>query len=72
MKVAVKLFARARDLAGTGCVELDMPNASCVADLKQALAARFPDLSPLVPNLLTAIGTDYADLVRFIQSQRDT
>lgn len=61
MKVAVKLFARARDLAGTGSVELEIPDASHVADMKKVLATRFPDLSPLVPSLLVAIGTDYAN-----------
>lgn len=61
MKVAVKLFARARDLAGTDCLELDMPEPSHVSDVKLALATRFPNLSPIVPNLLVAVGTNYAD-----------
>lgn len=61
MKVTVQLFARARDLAGSGRVELDVPAAASVADLKRSLAERFPHFSPLVPNLLVAIGTDYAD-----------
>ena len=61
MKITVQLFARARDLAGASQVELDLPAASRVADLKRSLADRFPRVSPLVPNLLVAIGTDYAD-----------
>lgn len=61
MKVAVKLFARARDLAGTGCVEFEIPEFSRVADMKAALSAQVPALAPLVPNLLVAIGTSYAD-----------
>ena len=51
MKVTVQLFARARDLAGTGRVELDVPAPGCVSDLKQSLASRFPQVSPLLPNL---------------------
>ena len=30
-------------------------------DLKQSLAKLFPQVSPLISNLLVAIGTDYAD-----------
>jgi len=61
MKVNVQLFARARDLAGTGRVELDVPAPARVAELKQSLADRFPQVSGLLPNLLVAVGTDYAD-----------
>ena len=61
MKVTVQLYARARDLAGTGCVELDVPASACVGDLKQSLAERFPQFSSLFPNLLVAVGTNYAD-----------
>ena len=34
MKVNVQFFARARDLAGTGRVELDVPAPARVAELK--------------------------------------
>jgi molybdopterin converting factor subunit 1 len=61
MKITVQLFARARDLAGTGRTELDLPAAANIADLKQSLAARFPEMIPLVPKLLIAVGTEYAD-----------
>ncbi len=61
MKINVQLFARARDLAGTGRVELDVPASACVGDLKQSLVVRFPQMSLLVPNLLVAVGTEYAD-----------
>lgn len=61
MKVNVQLFARARDLAGTGRVELEVSAPARVADLKQSLADRFPQVSCLLPNLLVAVGTDYAD-----------
>jgi molybdopterin converting factor subunit 1 len=61
VKVTVQLFARARDLVGAERVELDLPAVSSVADLKQSLAARFPAVSPLVPRLLVALGTEYAD-----------
>jgi molybdopterin converting factor small subunit len=61
MKVVVQLFARARDLAGSGRVEIDLPASASVADLRQSLVERFPQVSPLAPKLLVAVGTDYAD-----------
>ena len=61
MRITVQLFARARDLAGAERVEVDLPGAGSVADLKQSLADRFPQVSPLISSLLVAIGTDYAD-----------
>ena len=61
MKVNVQLFARARDLAGSGRNEIEIPEPGRVAELKQSLAAAFPPLAPLLPNLLVAVGNDYAD-----------
>lgn len=60
MKINVQLFARARDLAGTTQVAVDLPAAARIADLKRSLAEQYPQLAPLVANLLVAIGTDYA------------
>lgn len=61
MNVRVKLFARARDLAGTGDVELELPAGASIRDLRAALCERFPDLQPLAANLLIAMGNDYAN-----------
>lgn len=60
MKLDVRLFARARDLAGTERVQVEIPHSSTVADLKLALAEQLPGLRPLVPHLLVAVGADYA------------
>jgi len=59
MKVEVKLFARARDLVGAPQVTLELPEPGSVRDLRSALAADFPQLSPLVPNLLIAVNSEY-------------
>jgi molybdopterin converting factor subunit 1 len=61
MKQEVQLFARARDLAGASCVELDLPEDACVADLRKELSERFPLLAPMLPNLLVAVNTNYAN-----------
>jgi sulfur-carrier protein len=61
MKLDVRLFARARDVAGSEHVTVELPAGARVADLRAALAAHYPRLRALVPNLLVAVGTDYAD-----------
>jgi len=61
MRLNVKLFARAREMAGVSRVTVDVPEAALVADLRIALAQQWPELKALVPNLLVAVGTDYAD-----------
>ena len=61
MKLAVQLFARARDLAGRELVNLELDEGACVADLRTALAEQVPQLIPLAQGLLIAVGTDYAD-----------
>ncbi len=60
MKLAVKLFARARDLAGTSQLEVDVSEPATVLELKQALARACPALAPLSPHLLVAVGQEYA------------
>ena len=61
MRLNVKLFARAREIAGVSRVAVDVPDTALVADLRIALAQQWPELRALVPNLLVAVGTDYAD-----------
>ena len=61
MKVDVKLFARARDLAGAETVSVDVPDSATVSDLRAALALTFPEMESLVPYLLVAVGNEYAD-----------
>jgi sulfur-carrier protein len=58
--VSVRLFARARDLAGTSTITVDLPEAATVADLRQALVCKCPALGTIARSLLVAIGTDYA------------
>lgn len=61
MRVEVRLFARARDAAGAERVTVELPAQARVSSLRSALAASFPNLAPLAPSLLVAVGTDYAD-----------
>lgn len=60
MNVEVKLFAQARDLAGTGQLSLVLPEGGTVADLRHALREKVPELKALIDSLLIAIDHDYA------------
>ena len=61
MNVKVRLFAGAREAAGADRVTVALPPRARVGDLRAALAADYPTLAPLAPNLLVAVGTEYAD-----------
>ena len=56
MKVAVRLFAGLRELAGTRSVELDLPEGAVAADVWPAL-----DLGAEPPGLLVAVNMNYAE-----------
>ena len=71
MKLAVKLFARARDLAGASQVELQLPDQATVGDLRATLTRSYPALAPLAPILLIAVGTDYAGDEFALSAQSD-
>jgi molybdenum cofactor cytidylyltransferase len=59
VRVTVRLFAMARQQTGRAAVDLDVPEPATVAALKRALAAAFPELARLVPQLMIAINADY-------------
>ncbi len=65
MKVHVRLFARARDLAGASEVAVELPAGATVADLRRALAAGCPALTPILARSALAVDNDFAadDLV---------
>jgi molybdopterin converting factor small subunit len=56
----VKLFAKARDLAGEAVIEVPWHDGETVSVLKQRLVENCPDLILLVPRLLVAVNSKYA------------
>jgi molybdopterin converting factor small subunit len=60
VRVSVRLFALARQRAGRAEVVLDVPDPATVAALKSAMAAAYPELAPLIPQLMIAIDAEYA------------
>jgi molybdopterin converting factor small subunit len=71
MKTVVKLFARARDLAESSELELDLPESATAADLRVAIGKSVPALQPLLPSLLIAVGTDYAAATTPVAGRND-
>jgi molybdopterin converting factor small subunit len=59
MNVEVKLFAVAKQLVGDTAIELDVREGTTIGDLRSRLAAEYPDLAPLLPHVLFAVGSQY-------------
>jgi molybdopterin converting factor subunit 1 len=60
MRVAVKLFAAGRELAGAAECVLELDDAATVAEVRRKLVEQCAALAPLVPRSLVAVNADYA------------
>lgn len=61
MLVEIRLFAVARHLVGTPSIAIDLPERATVGILRRSLGEAAPGLAPLLPKLLIAVDSDYAD-----------
>jgi molybdopterin synthase catalytic subunit/molybdopterin synthase sulfur carrier subunit len=61
MSVRVRLFARARDLAGADVVQVELPAGATVGDLRRALAERAPALASLLARSALAVNDEFAE-----------
>jgi molybdopterin converting factor subunit 1 len=61
MTVCVRLFARARDLAGTDIINVEVPEGTTVGDLRGQIAVRYPALVSLLGRSALAVNDDFAD-----------
>ncbi len=61
MKVTVKLFARMRELVGTGTLEQEIKENATIADLVDHLHARFPKLAQAAPRTIISVNKEFAD-----------
>ena len=60
MEVVVRLFARARDLAGADRVQLELPEGATVGELRRRLAQAYPALGKLVERSAIAVADEFA------------
>ena len=62
MKITVLFFATLRSLTGIKTIEMEIPPKAQVADLKEIIAQRFPQIAPaLVDSVLVSVNREYAD-----------
>jgi molybdopterin converting factor subunit 1 len=60
MIIHVRLFARARDLAGSDVLRIELPDGATVADLRRRLAADCPALAGLLERSALAVQSEFA------------
>jgi molybdopterin converting factor subunit 1 len=60
MNARVRLFAVAKQLAGSDSVELDLPSGATVSDLRGAIQDQFPELAQVIRHAAFAVNTEYA------------
>jgi molybdopterin converting factor subunit 1 len=60
MHVVVKLFARAKDLAGADTVSVEVPDGASVRELRERLAAAYPALKGLLGRSALAVNDEFA------------
>ena len=60
MKIRVRLFAAARQLAGHESLLVELTDGATVAELRQAMARVCPELAPLLTHALWAVDAEYA------------
>jgi molybdopterin converting factor subunit 1 len=60
VRVNVRLFAVARELAGRESIELDVPAGCTIGQLRTRLAAEVPELAGILPQVLLALDSEYA------------
>jgi molybdopterin converting factor small subunit len=61
MKVKVRLFAVAKELAGSELIDVDVPLDCTVSDLRCVMFERFPKLKQFGPQLRFAVNAQFAD-----------
>lgn len=60
MKLKIALFASARELMGASQLDLELAEPATVADLKDALATRFPDGIDLIQRSAVSVDQEFA------------
>lgn len=59
MKVEVKLFAVAKQLAGAEAISIELPAAATVQDLRNGIAAQHTELQDIIARAMIAINAEY-------------
>ena len=60
MKIHLRLFAIAKQAAGSDIVEVELPEGANVGRLREALGNQVPKLSGMVDQMMFAMDAEYA------------
>lgn len=71
MKVHVKLFAVAKELAGCDELTIELPEGATVGNLRVAIVDASPALARIVPHALWAVGATYASNNTLLDEQSE-
>jgi molybdopterin converting factor subunit 1 len=71
VKVAVRLFARYREVAGRDTVEVEVPDGATVDEVWSAVAGAHPGLARYRPHTLFAIGNDYVTADQRVEAGKE-
>ena len=71
MKIEVKLFARARDLAGTSQLSVVLPEKASAGELRRRLAELVPSLAGLLVHSALAIDNELADDATLLSAESE-
>lgn len=66
MRVTVRLFARLRDLAGTGELTRELPDSATVQTLWRSLTAEMPSLAEYERTMSVAVNAEYARMTAVV------
>ena len=62
MRVNVRLFARLRDIAGSGDLSREAADGATVADVWRGLVTEFPEMASYQASISSAVNADYAKM----------
>jgi molybdopterin converting factor subunit 1 len=71
MKVRVRLFGAARELAGSNLLEMELPAGATIGDLRQAVVEKLPALAQIVSHSLWAVGSEYVSAAQVLDEKSD-
>ena len=66
MRVTVRLFAKLRDIAGSGELARDAQPGATVVDVWRALVADFPEMARYESSMSSAVNAEYAKMATAI------
>lgn len=61
MKIAIKLFAAARELTGADEIAVDAAEPVTIGELRLLLAEQCPEVAPLAARSMMALNAQYCD-----------